>query len=196
MSKNEIDKRCPDFAAILRETEPSESLIAQIAECFSTEMQQMATRRCRDESLAEEARQDALLAAIRALPDFRGDGSLEGWLYRLVTSACSRTRRGRKNDPKYNLPLDEETAGQDSLQPPDQEMVVLLRERLGFLQDSLEAVPEPNRTLLLLHEGEDVPLADLAERFDLSLDSVKSRLKRTRALVRENLLKAAGEPSG
>ena len=65
-------------------------------------------RVCRDDERARDAVQDALLAAGEHLDDFRGDGSVEGWLVRMVANACKSWRRGRKEDPAWNAPLDDE----------------------------------------------------------------------------------------
>jgi RNA polymerase sigma-70 factor (ECF subfamily) len=187
--------RCPDFANILRSTPPSARLMDQIVTCFSAEMGRIANYRCRDQQLAEDTLQDSIVSLLENLPTFRGDAPLKAWLFKLVTSACSRLRRGRKNDPRFNLPLDE-TAEENDIAPeqPMQEMQLLMQERFEILNEVLTDVEEPNRQMLLLHEGQDLSVAELAERFDMSPDAIKSRLKRTRAQVRERLLKKAEEP--
>src|SRR3954447_15049306 len=57
---------------------------------------------------AEDALQDALLRAWRALPRFEGRSSLRSWLYRLATNTCLDTIAKR---PKRVLPID---AGADA----------------------------------------------------------------------------------
>lgn len=184
--------RCPDFAAILREAPPDGSVRELLAGCFHEELGRQARRRCRDEALAEDAAQEALLTALESLGAFRGDGSLEGWLRRLVVSACSRLRRGRKNDPAWNRPLDE--AGESSAAAtadPGQESAVLLAERIQLLEEALAELGDESRAMLLLHEGQEVPLDELATRFGTTVDGVKSRLKRARARVRARLIELA-----
>ena len=175
-------------------TRPDAELYEQIAACFQEELGRMAYRRCRDANLAEDAAQDALVIAFESLESYRGDAPIDHWLKRLVTSACSRLKRGRKNSPDYNLPLDESIGSrQDMMDGGKQEVAVLLGERISLLREALEDVPEDNRALLLLHEGNEVPLADLADRYDMTIDSVKSRLKRTRAKLRARLIELADE---
>jgi RNA polymerase sigma-70 factor (ECF subfamily) len=185
-------KRCPDFAAILREAEPDAALHNQIAQCFRRELTRQATHRCRDTTLAEDAAHDALVTAFQALETFRGESSLDHWLRRLVTSSCSRLRRGRKNDPTYNLPFDETSSPRrDADASGVQETEVLLRERFALLQDALADISDENRELFLLHEGQDVPLAELAARYETTVDAIKGRLKRTRANLRSKLIDLA-----
>ena len=64
----------------------------------------------------------------------------------------------------------------------------MLRERLEMVQEEMDKLKEPNRTLLMLHDVEEVPIAELTGRFEMTAESVKSRLKRARAQVRDNLL--------
>lgn len=184
--------RCPDFAAILRVTEPDASILEQVASCFHQELNRHASRRCHDQTMAEDVTQDALVTALESLGSFRGDAPLDRWLKRLVVSSCSRMRRGRKNDPAYNLPFDETLASPGSENPShDQEAKVFLDERIALLHEALEELPEDNRNLLMLHEGGEIPLAELAATFGLTVDGVKARLRRTRALLRSRLIDLA-----
>lgn len=184
-------ERCPDFAALLREAEADAALYEQIAQCFHGELSRQARRRCGDETLAEDAAQDALVLALESLDSFRGDAPIDHWLKRLVVSACARLRRGRKNDPGYNRPLDEVGPVAASDGRADGEVAAMLSERVALLREALDELPEDNRALLLLHEGREMPITELASRFGLSVDGVKSRLKRTRARMRSRLIALA-----
>ena len=185
-------KRCPDFARILKGTSPDSQIRKQIATCFYDELHRMARFRCKNAALAEDAAHDGIITAMESLGSFRGDAPIEAWLRRLVSSACHRLQRGRKNDPAYNLPLDDAPKSADGeLHETGQEMALLVHERVLILKEALTDIAEPNRTMFLLHEGQDMSLEDLSKRFDLTVESVKSRLKRTRMKLRDNLIHRA-----
>jgi RNA polymerase sigma-70 factor (ECF subfamily) len=186
-------KRCPDFATILAEAPPSAAVRDQIAECFHAELRVMAKRVCRSDTLAEDAAQSAFETGMEALGSFRGEGPIGAWFRAIVRSTCTRLKRTRRDDPTYHVPLPDLPESFDVDPNPLQDMQMLVAERLEILRAVLEDVPEPNRSLLLVHEVDGASLTDLAERFDLSAESVKARIKRTRQLVRERVLAAANE---
>ena len=185
-------KRCPDFAAILRATSPDEQIRQQVASCFYEEIRRLAKKRCRDDVMAEDTAQEALIAALEALGSFRGEAPLRAWLRRIVFTACSRMRRGKAKKLGAELSIEELPPDLvPATDDADQEMVTLLHERLELLERVLAETAEPNRSMLLLHEGQDRSVAELAQQFDLSHQAVKARLKRTRSIVRERLLRIA-----
>ena len=78
-------------------------------------------KQCSSADSAQDAVQDALLAAATHLGDFRGDGSLEGWLSRMVTNACRRMQRGRKADASLHEEFGDEHAA--LLSGPEEESI-------------------------------------------------------------------------
>ena len=183
--------QCPDFAEIVKESSPDESLFEQIVVCFSDRLESFAKYYCRDETLGKDAFQEAMLSTMAYLDTYRGDSPIEPWLRRIVTSACSRLRRGKKNDPSINIPIKPGEAGPvlaDSA--PNQEIRLIIAERMELVYKEMEKLKEPNRSLLMLHDVQEVPIAELMQKFDMTEEAVKSRLKRSRAAVRSNLLKA------
>jgi RNA polymerase sigma-70 factor (ECF subfamily) len=181
-----IDRPCPDFALVVKEGRWDRSCADRLAACFRAPLLRFARSRCQHPELAEDTVQDAMLQAIQEIHAFRGEASVATWLHRLVLSACSRNTRGRKHDPAWNLPLDllPEEAGELCV-PPAQEASLLHRESMEFLRGLFGSLPELDRSLLHQHEGEGLSLKELAERFGLSVDAVKGRLKRARARARQ-----------
>ncbi|HEX6763878.1 MAG TPA: sigma-70 family RNA polymerase sigma factor [Polyangiaceae bacterium] len=152
-----------------------------ITRCYADRLLAAAERHCRS-SDADDAVQDALLIATEKLDTFRGDGSLEGWLVRLVASACDRRRRGRKNDPKLH---DSEIVVPADGESPD---VVADRHAVGaLLERALFALDPNDRELLLLCEVEGMSAPEVADRVGLSPGAVRTRLSRLRARLREAL---------
>src|SRR4051812_26289402 len=81
---------------LVRDGQPD--ALDQITRCYSDRLLQAGRRHCRTSTEAEDAVQDALIAAAQHLTELRDDAKLEGWLVKVVASACRRIGRGRKND--------------------------------------------------------------------------------------------------
>jgi RNA polymerase sigma-70 factor, ECF subfamily len=180
--------RCPDFAEIIRSTSVDASLFAQIAECFSQRLETFAAYYCRDNTLGKDAFQEAMITALTRLDSYRGDSPIEPWLRRIVTRSCSRLRRGMKNDPSLNVSY--EAIGADHVvsdHTPNPEWSTIMAGSFLQLEKEIQQLNEPDRSLLIAHDMHEEPLAELAERFSLSIDAIKSRLKRSRRILRDSL---------
>jgi RNA polymerase sigma factor (sigma-70 family) len=183
-------EKCPDFAEIVKQSSPDESLFEQIVACFSDRLTDFAKYYCRDDNLGKDAFQEAMISTMTYLDTYRGDSPIEPWLRRIVTSACSRLRRGKKNDPSINIPIELGEKGPVLADAsPNQELRFLIAERMELVYNEIEKLKEPNRSLLMLHDVKEVPISTLTEQFDMTEEAVKSRLKRSRATVRTQLLK-------
>lgn len=154
----------------------------RMTRCFGRRLLDVGRRYCRTEAEAEDAMQDALLSAGKHLQDFRGEGSVEGWLVRMVANACHHLRRGRKNDPTLHDVSYVLTA--EKANPEDSAQAGELSQALG--KALLELQPQ-DRTIVLLAEAEGWTGPEIAERVNLSPGAVRVRLSRARAKLRETL---------
>lgn len=154
----------------------------RITRCHGDRLLAVGRRYCRTSSEAEDAVQDALLAAGTHLQSYRGDGPLEGWLVRMVANACSHMRRGRKNDRKLHDPEAIMRSGEPS--PEQRAMVGELASALG---EALLELEPANRTIVLLSEGEGWTAPEIGEELGMTPGAVRVRLHRARARLRDRL---------
>lgn len=156
----------------------------RITRCFGDTLLAAGRRHCRDEESARDAVQDALLSAGTNLQSFRGEGTPQGWLVRMVANACSRMRRGRKNSPAWNAELDPEVVMGTSESPEAAAARAELAARLG---EALIALAPDDRAILLLSEAEDWTGPEIAEALGMTPGAVRVRLTRLRSKLRETL---------
>lgn len=132
---------------------------------------------------AEDAVQDAVLAAYQGWAQFRGEARGATWLYRIaVNAALQRVRRRR---PEEEL----SATGYDQASIVDWSEDLLRRVEDADLHDMLERgialLPEELRVALVLRDVEGLPTTDAAVVLDISEAALKSRLHRARVLLRE-----------
>lgn len=150
----------------------------RLTRCYGDRLFRAGQRYCRTRAEAEDAVQDTWAWATQHLNDFRGEGSLEGWLVRIVASACRRQARGSKNAP-HEPEVDVVSAGPSPLDASR------AREIAQKLQGALLALSESDRAIVLLAEVEDWTAGEIAAELGLSETAVRARLSRARSRLRQ-----------
>jgi RNA polymerase sigma-70 factor (ECF subfamily) len=160
----------------------SSEALDQITRCYSEKLLQAGRKHCRTSSEAEDAVQDALLTAQQSLGELRNDAALEGWLVRVVASACRRLGRGHKNAAGLH---DSDAGALLATSDPEQDAA---RRQLAETLDQLLLSLEPeDRSLLLLSELEEFSAAEIGAQLGLSAGAVRTRLSRLRARLAPEL---------
>jgi len=179
-----VDDACnPERLIELARRGGSEAL-DRITRCYGERLLAAGRRHCRTADEADDAVQDALLTAATNLGDFRGEGSLEGWLVRIVARACRRISRGQKNDfTRHESDLALALVSSDD----SPEAAAARQELARLIDDALLALSADDRLILLLAEVEDFTAPEIGEKLGLSPGAVRTRLTRLRERVRTAL---------
>jgi RNA polymerase sigma-70 factor, ECF subfamily len=156
----------------------------RISRCYGAHLLAVGRRVCRDHERARDAVQDALLAAGERLDQYRGEGSVEGWLVAMVANACRSGQRGRKDQAEWNRPLDEESPTCAGDRPDDGAARSELAEAL---EAALADLPPLDRAVVLLTQVDGWRAAEVARELGLSAESVRARLSRARRRLRARL---------
>jgi RNA polymerase sigma factor (sigma-70 family) len=149
----------------------------------------LARATLRDDAEAEDALQEAYLAAYRAIGNFRGDSSLVTWLSRMVLNEC--LGRLRKSARRQNvIPMVasddmETTASADRHDGPDR--LLVRAEIRAMLERKLDQLPEDFRTVFVLRAVEELSVEETATCLGIPEATVRSRHFRARSLLRESL---------
>lgn len=154
----------------------------------------VARRLLRNEQDAQDAVQDALVAAFRALPSFEGNSRLSTWLHRIVINvALMRIRSSRRRPeasieeflPRFLEDGHHVTQFQEWRLPCD---VRLLRSELRQrVRRAIDRLPEAYRTVLLLRDIEQMDTEETAHVLGATPNAVKIRLHRARQALRSLL---------
>ncbi len=161
-----------------------------------------AYRMMGESTAAEDAAQDAFIAAYRKLGTYRG-GSFKAWLLRIVTNNCYDELRRRKRRP--TAPLEPTDNDDDEIESPrwmadpseTPEERAERQELARALQHCLNDLPDEFRAVVALVDLQGMDYTEAAAAVGKPLGTVKSRLARARTRMRD-CLKGYGEllPAG
>lgn len=129
------------------------------------------------EADAEDALQEAFVAAWRGAGTYRGGRSARGWLLAMARNALSRAHRRRVGEPAAFEPLDE--LGLQAGWGRGEDVLEGLARR-DLLGRALAAVPPEDREILVLRELDGLTGEEVAEMLGITLAAMKSRLHRAR----------------
>lgn len=132
----------------------------------------------RDRALAEELAQEVFMELYKSLQSLQSAAHVRFWLRRVTSHRCIDAMRQRR--VRNFVGLDEVPEPAAPASPSDP----LLSRRL---QRIVAALPEPARMIVILRFQEDLRPADIAEILDLPVNTVKSHLHRSLAILRGKL---------
>jgi RNA polymerase sigma-70 factor, ECF subfamily len=151
---------------------------------------------CRDKDRAEEALQDTFINVYRKLGSFDGKAKFSTWLYTIVANNCLMKRRKRKLqglEEPLEL-LDTPATSRDGkfahqvIRWEDSPADILLGKELRrLLDEAIMKLPEIYRAVFILRDVEGKSNEETAKVLNISQEAAKSRLRRARAFLREQL---------
>lgn len=157
-----------------------EEAFASIVAAYHRELMSHARRRLHDPRAAEDAVQEALLRAFRALPRFNGEYKLGAWLHRIVENVCAdegnrRRREGELSDRVASLPpIPEADVADSAIADPE-------------VTQALQSLAPSYREALVLRYVEGLPYREVAEKTGVTEENARARAHRGRAVLRRVL---------
>ena len=144
-----------------------------------------------DREIARDAAQEAFFRAYQALPNFRAESGFYTWLYRIAVNTClnaARKERRRPDGVSLEALVESGKVSPERLfetRHPEKDL-----ERTE-LQESIQAVlnrlSPDHRTVVVLKDIEGLSQDEIADALNCSVGTVKSRLSRARAHLRDLL---------
>lgn len=163
----------------------------QLVTLYQGPVYNLALRMLGNSATAEDVAQEVFLAAYRALPRYR-EGSFRAWLFAITANASRDALRKRKRRPEVSL--DDSPGGPDLhvSSEPSPEEYTLSRETQREVQQALSRLTDDHRTTILLVDLQGLDYQEAATALGVSLGTLKSRLSRARAQLKEHLLAMRG----
>lgn len=154
----------------------------------------VAFRFLNNETDASDVTQEVFIRVHRALPKFRGDSSLSTWIYAITSNLSRNAIRSRKNREKVQVLAPGEKEGQTPFwdRVADNRGVLASRNAESgdlneSIQQALQTLPADYREAVILRDLEDLDYQEIAQVLETGVGTVKSRIARGRAMLREKL---------
>lgn len=188
---NELEQLADD-ELVLRARTGCADAFTELVRRNSNATRKLAASVLRDVHEAEDAMQDAWSKAWQHVANFHGESKFSTWFTRIVLNQCLMRLRSRRRRPVVQL---EEMASPDSDRPVTQVAAEGLNQEQLYGQSEIQALvrkevammPPLLRDALTLRDLEQLPIEIVAQRLNVSVPAVKSRLLRARAELRVRL---------
>ena len=136
---------------------------------------------------ADDLAQDAFINIIKGIGNFKGRSSLTSWIYVVVLNTFRDAKRRAARRPTTSLEAQPGGADQQPTPLWDQGDTLLRKELAQVLQEALVQVPEDFREVVVLYDILGHSYEEISRMLTLPMGTVKSRLHRGRAFMRDKL---------
>jgi len=186
-----------DIELVRRALSRDEAAVRAIIKANNRSLYRLARGILRHDTEAEDVVQETYVRAFTHLAEFRGESSLSTWLSRIaMNEALGRLRRQRSGVELSSLPSG--TLEAQIIQFPllsatdDPERTMAQREIQHVVEGAIDELPEPFRMVFITRVVEGMNVEETADILDLKPVTVKTRLHRARAMLRDNVEKKIG----
>ena len=181
-----------DFDAVRRVLNGDSSGFGILQKKYKRIITSLIRRMIRNEQDVQDLTQDTFIKAYNALKSFQFGYSFSSWIYKIASNTCIDFLRKKRLaevslSQKSNSDEEYEIEIEDKSFLPD--MRVLTEERSRALQQAIEKLPDNYREIIKLRHETEMDYADIAEKLNLPLGTVKAHLFRARKQLFEQLKK-------
>jgi len=186
-----------DDAELIRRTlARDEAAVRTIMTANNRRLYRLARGILRDDAEAEDVVQETYVRAFTHLEEFRGGSSLSTWLSRIaINEALGRLRRER---PRSELSLQPHGGLAAEIIPfplattDDPEKTMAQREIREVVERAIDELPDAFRLVFIARVIEGLNVEETADLLELRTETVKTRLHRARAMLRDNVERKIG----
>jgi len=183
----------PDAALMLRVKQGDVGAFEELVDKYKQPVTNLIYRTVRDATEAEDLAQTVFVQVYKSAHRYRVSARFSTWLYTIARNLCLNEIRRRSRHPADSL--DAERPDQEdqpvrqyqdksASQAPDN---LLLHELTGKVEEAIAALPENQRTALLLCREDEMSYEEIAEVLGCSLSATKSLIHRGRETLKLKL---------
>lgn len=190
--ERQLRSRAEDQDLIRRALGGEEAAYAGLRNKYWRPLHAMLSRMIHNKHDAEDLTQEAFIKAFNALSSYNPEYAFSTWLYKIASNNCiDYLRKRRLQTVSMNQPI-RARDGEMQMELPDRDairpdMPMTSAERTAILTEAVKNLPEKYRKVIELRHTHELEYADIAERLNLPLGTVKAHLFRARALLLKRL---------
>ena len=179
-----------DVALVNLLKEGSTPAFQEIVSRYTQKVHNLSMRITRNEEDTEEILQDVFVAVYKKIDKFEGKSAFSSWLYRITANTAFMKLRKRKQTPAVSLEEAGPGATENLTHETREDDITALSTRHELraeLQQAIDKLPEEYRTIFLLRDVDGMSTCEVAKILKLSVPAIKSRLHRSRLMLRKRL---------
>ncbi len=183
----------PDAALMLRVKQGDVAAFTALVEKFKQPVLNMVSRTLRDETEAEDLAQNVFVQVWKSAARYESTAKFSTWLFTIVRNLCLNEIRRRSRHPAESLDAPHpEQEDQPKHQFEDVKLVsppdtLLRNELVDKVGEAIAALPENQRTALLLCRQDELSYEEIAAVLGCSVSATKSLIHRGRETLKERL---------
>jgi RNA polymerase sigma-70 factor (ECF subfamily) len=183
----------PDAALMLRVKRGDRAAFTELVTKYQQPVMNFIHRTLRDETEAEDLAQNVFLQVYKSRARYQQTAKFSTWLFTIARNLCLNEIRRRSRHPAESLEQTQiENDDQPRLQIEDHAVIlppeILLHGELSQkIAEAVAALPENQRSAILLCQQEDLSYEDIAKILGCSLSATKSLIHRGRETLKEML---------
>jgi len=161
---------------------------------YEDKVYHLCLRMCADPEQAKDLAQEAFIKAWRGLRFYKHEAAFSTWLYRITVNCARDHCRSENRRPAVSLTPAEDGNGEPiEIDVPvtegDEvpESALDRKETVRAVRRAIESLPEDMRQVIILRDLQELPYAEIASLMGIEVGTVKSRISRGRAALRELL---------
>lgn len=168
-----------------------ENAFLELVSRYTQRAHSLAMRITRNAEDAEEVLQDVFVTVYRKIDKFEGKSAFSSWLYRITANTAFMKLRKRKQTVAISLediqPSVKESWVSERSDLSDINVICSKHELRDQLELSIGKLPEEYRVIFVLRDIDGLSNQEVGEILNLSVPAVKSRLHRSRLMLRKKL---------
>lgn len=186
-----VTKRKSDLELIGEFRTGNQGSFEELLSRYSNKVFSLASRLTRNSEDAEEVLQDVFVTVHRKITSFEGKSSFSSWLYRVTVNAAFMKLRKRRQDQSISLEdLVEQPHAASVLKSPENDYVdaqSMRNQMLEALEVAIRKLPDDYRPVFILRDVDGLTSREVGRILDLTVPAVKSRLHRSRLMLRRRM---------